>query len=308
MPRSPILKENHSIKSARAGVKKKSIFFIPWGGYGDVLLATATIKKLRDTYPEVRIYCNDQEKTTEILQHNPLIDRFIPFPHHLFTEESYRQATNNSDADPMIFYPSYGYLKPSLNVPQRHAINVIGDMVGVKAEHADMRVDFSEAEFDFARQFKKEITRPYILLQITPRSHPGKAWSNDRWVDVVRFLNSHGKAAVQVGCSDEQPIPGAVNFLGKTTILQALALLSEAVCFLGIDSVFQHAAYALGIPALVLFGASTPVVWGYPCHVNFYKGLPCQPCADDPQRQCPEFQCMCRISIQEVIDAIREFL
>jgi len=308
MPRSPVLKKDHSIKSAGVGVKKNSIFFIPWGGYGDLLLTTATIKKLRDAYPEARIYCNDREKATEILRHNPLIDRFIPFPHHLFTEESYQQAINNPQADPMIFYPSYGYLKPSLHVPQRHAIHVIGEMVGVEAELADMRVDLSEAEIDFARRVKKEIQRPYILLQITPRSHPGKAWPNDRWAEVVRFIDSHGKAVVQVGCADEQPIPGAVNLLGNTTILQALALLGEAVCFLGIDSVFQHAAYALGVPALVLFGASTPAVWGYPCHVNFYNNLPCQPCADDPQRHCPEFQCMLRITVQEVMEAVRKFL
>jgi heptosyltransferase-1 len=208
----------------------------------------------------------------------------------------------------MIFYPSYGYLKPSLAFPRRHAVNVIGDMIGVKAECADMSVDLGEAEIDFARRFKREIAKPYALMQVTPRSHPGKAWSNERWSGAVRFLDSHGIISVQVGCPDEEPITGAVDFLGKTTILQALALLSGAVFFLGIDSVFQHVAYVLNIPALVLFGSSTPAVWGYPDHVNLYKNLPCQPCVDKPHHTCREHRCMLEITTDEVIEAVRSLL
>ncbi len=215
---------------------------------------------------------------------------------------------NNSKADPMIFHSAYGYFRPTQITPQRHAISVIGDMIGVKAELADMSVDFSEAEIDFARRFKKEIAKPFILMQISPRSHPGKAWLGERWAEVVRFLGSGGTTTVQVGCSDEEPIPGAVNLLGKTTILQALALLTEAVSFLGIDSVFQPAAYALKVPALVLFGSSTPVVWGYPGHINIYKNLSCQPCVDNPHHTCQEHRCMLQISADEVIEAARNLL
>lgn len=287
---------------------KNTILFLPWGGYGDILLATGTLKKLRQYHPKAKIYCLNRKKMQEILQHNPHIDRFIPFPHKLFPKKNLQLAMNNPEADPMICYSAYGYFKPSENYPLRHAISVIGDMVGVEAELNDMRVYFSHAETEFARQFKNEMVKPFVLLQITPLSHPGKAWSNERWAEVVKFLDSQGMTTMQVGLSDEELIAGAVSLLGKTTILQALALLKEAVFFLGIDSVFQHAAYALGVPALVLFGASTPAVWGYPAHINLYSDLPCQPCTDEHPQTCQEHRCMLKISTDEVIDEARKLL
>ena len=288
----------------------KYIFFKPWGGYGDILLTTATLKKLREIYPEIRIFCQNRKKASEILKYNPCLDRFVPFPYHLFPKNGSIKATNNLDADPMIFYPSYGFLRPSLIVPQRHAINIIADMIGIEANHKDMSVDLSSAEIDYARRFKKDIGKQFIILQTTSDS-PGRAWPYERWVEVVKFLKSCGNTTVQVGGSDDKAIPGVIDMLGKTTILQALALLSEAAFFLGVDSVFQHAAYALKLPAIVLFGSSSPTVWGYSRHINLYKKLPCQPCVDNPQptvNRCMEQKCMLKISADEVISQVRNLL
>jgi ADP-heptose:LPS heptosyltransferase len=285
---------------------KNNIFFLPWGGYGDILLATPTLKKLRDTYPEARIYCHDGRK--DILCHNPCIDRFIPtFPARLFPKKIFEAAANNLHADPMIFYPSYGYLKPSLALPQRHAIDIIGDMAGLPVEHGAMRVDFSGTELDYARRFARDIKKPFVLLQTASRS-PGRVWPRERWAEVVRFLDSCATAAVLVGREYEEPIPGAVSLLGGTTILQALALLTEAKFFLGVDSVFQHAACALKVPAGVLFGSSSPAVWGYKSHINLFKNLSCQPCIDKPETNCTKQQCMLQISAEEVIEKMRSLL
>lgn len=287
---------------------KNTIMFLPWGGYGDILLATGTLKKLRQAHPKTRIYCLNRKNIQDILQHNPHIDRFIPFPHKLFPPKNLQLAMNNPSADPMIFYSAYGYFKPSESVPLRHTISFIGDMVGVEAEYEDMGVYFSDTEIEFARKIRNELGKPFILLQVTPRSHPGKAWPGERWAEVVKFIDSQGMATVQVGLSDEEAIPGAVSLLGNTTILQSLALLTQTVFFLGIDSVFQHAAYALKVPALVLFGASTPAVWGYPTHINLYSDLPCQPCTDEYPQTCQEYRCMLKISTDEVIDEARKLL
>ena len=62
------------------------------------------------------------------------------------------------------------------------------------------------------------------------------------------------------------------------------------------------------VAAIVLFGSSTPTVWGYPSHINLYKDLPCQPCVDDQPSTCPEYRCMLQISTDEVINAARNLL
>jgi hypothetical protein len=89
-----------------------------------------------------------------------------------------------------------------------------------------------------------------------------------------------------------------------------MALLSKCHAFSGMDSFFSHCTNAFGLTGVVLFGDSSPVVWGHPNNINLYKELRCSPCIDILQGyECPYgLPCLNTITPNEVIEALKSAL
>ena len=101
---------------------------------------------------------------------------------------------------------------------------------------------------------------------------PGARWEPKRWpvrhyvaladrlqqeFDAVLLLGSTADAACGGELAAALPLP-CLNLAGKTTLLQAGALLQHARLFVGNDSGPGHLAAAAGIPSLTLFGPGDP--------------------------------------------------
>lgn len=77
---------------------------------------------------------------------------------------------------------------------------------------------------------------------------------------------------------------------------RACAILSRASAYVGHEGGLHHAAAALGIPGVVIFGGFiSPETTGYDCHVNLFTGgnacgnrTPCMHCRDAMNRITPE--------------------
>ena len=78
----------------------------------------------------------------------------------------------------------------------------------------------------------------------------------------------------------------------------------------GVDSFFGHVASAFDITGIILFGDSSPFVYGHDNNINIYKSLPCSPCFELlGGSSCPyNIACMKEISIEMVSNEIREIL
>ena len=109
--------------------------------------------------------------------------------------------------------------------------------------------------------------RPWIL-------HPGsgspaKNWPTERFVEVGAFLGERGhRVAWLCGEADADGkrrlsgiSPHAV-VIEPPTVEEAAGALGCAAGFVGNDSGITHIAAALGVPAVAIFGASDPAVWG----------------------------------------------
>jgi heptosyltransferase-2 len=100
-----------------------------------------------------------------------------------------------------------------------------------------------------------------------------------------------------------------IDLVGKTTVAEALALVSMCALFLSNDSGLMHVAAALNIPQVALFGSTDPqktaplnnrAVVIHPEHVS------CTPCF---KRSCPEdLECMKAITVDEVTTAAEQLL
>jgi hypothetical protein len=137
------------------------------------------------------------------------------------------------------------------------------------------------------------------------QSSPNKQWPTDRYNEVARQLRALGFDTVQFVYGHGYKAQFA-RMVRPPRFRHALAALARAALYIGPEGGTHHAAAALGVPAVVLFGGFIPAaVTGYEGHTNLTGGAdacgsltPCKHCAD----------AMAAISVDEVINAALGYL
>jgi ADP-heptose:LPS heptosyltransferase len=132
---------------------------------------------------------------------------------------------------------------------------------------------------------------------------PTKEWPATHWRDLARRLIATGEAPVVVLCPPGGPqahgelaaeIPaGRGGLLPPLPLADALRVVAGAGRLVSADGGIMHAAVAMGVPTVALFGPTDPAVW-FP-----YEGLgafrvlatrpPCAPCH---LHDCGAFVCL----------------
>jgi heptosyltransferase-2 len=97
---------------------------------------------------------------------------------------------------------------------------------------------------------------------------PAKCWPAERFAATLQDLAGEGSvllfgsgAEAQATAAVGQGLTGLrfVDLAGRTDLAQALALLARLDLFITNDSGLMHAAAALGVPTLAVFGSTNPV-------------------------------------------------
>lgn len=143
----------------------------------------------------------------------------------------------------------------------------------------------------------------YILIEPNvKRSMPmgyNKSWPFGRWQEIANLPYMF----VQLGTVDARRLTG-VKRVYTESFRQALHWLSGAKLLVTTDGGLHHAAAALGVPAVVLWGGmASPVNLGYASHTNIWHGD--EPCGSH-SKKCPHCRAaMKKISVDEVTEAIK---
>ncbi|MFN7918766.1 MAG: glycosyltransferase family 9 protein [Bryobacteraceae bacterium] len=103
--------------------------------------------------------------------------------------------------------------------------------------------------------------KPYAVLHALA-SQTDKTWPADRFAKVADALIARGLEPVFI-CGPGEEIASLARFrwVAGASLEQVKSLLAGAALFIGNDSGPAHMAAAFGIPVVVLFGSSDPVVW-----------------------------------------------
>lgn len=156
---------------------------------------------------------------------------------------------------------------------------------------------------------------------------PGSVWATKRWLP-ERFaalgdmIQKEGARVLLIGGPSDRDSAEAVekgmsrkpvNFVGKTNLQEATALLARCSVVVTNDSGPMHLAAAVGTPVVAIFGSTTRELGFFPYgdqHRVIEKDLPCRPCGLHGHDRCPlgHFRCMTEISAEEVFRAVREKL
>jgi heptosyltransferase-2 len=143
---------------------------------------------------------------------------------------------------------------------------------------------------------------------------PAKRWPIEHFAAVARQMADKGWQVWLMGSDKDQPVTAQINvlsnqvcrdFAGKTSLAEAVDLLSLTDVVISNDSGLMHVAAALDKPLIALYGSSDP---GFtpPLHADatiINLNLDCSPCF---KRDCPlgHTNCLVGIRPEQVVAAI----
>lgn len=160
----------------------------------------------------------------------------------------------------------------------------------------------SDAERAFAAQYS-----PIVILEpnVKARASPNKDWGWVRWNKLAWLMLHAGIRPVQLGPRGTRLLQDG-RLIETNDFRRAAAVLARAKALVSTEGGLHHAAAALGVPAIVIFGGYiSPRQTGYAAHVNFFTGG--EPCgmriACDHCREA-----MARITPEEVFERLRALL
>jgi hypothetical protein len=139
-----------------------------------------------------------------------------------------------------------------------------------------------------------------VLIEpgLKAKASPNKRWGH--WQAVVDARP--GIPWVQIGAPGTEPPLKRVTYIMTPSFRIGCGVLSGMSLYVGHEGGLHHAAAALGVPAVVLFGGYiSPAQTGYLTHWNLFTGgepcgsrYPCLHCAD----------AMRRITVEMVVETI----
>ncbi|MGB7721165.1 MAG: glycosyltransferase family 9 protein, partial [Bryobacteraceae bacterium] len=91
----------------------------------------------------------------------------------------------------------------------------------------------------------------------------GKTWGAGGFVEVAQHLKQTGLAPLFIGGATDDFSPfRAFRVISGAPLSEIKSLIAAASLYVGNDSGPAHIAAALGVPAVVIFTASDPAIWG----------------------------------------------
>ena len=265
------------------------------GALGDCLATTAALRGLKAKYPDCWIRYVTHPGSIPILTHNRFIDEI---------------ATAGGKDEEMrvnFVYPAFSGMdgKPF----PKHIVRIFSDCAGVD----EVRMEYTLTPDEILTGEDLREAGPYVTFHVKTGWSQYKDWYIDRWEKVADAVRKMGYTTIQIGHVSDYVLPGAVDFRtsGESGLRKMMAMIRCAASHVGVDSLPNHASAAFGVPAVILFGSTSPHGFGYEQNVNIWKGFDCSPCyrqyalsmgAEGP---CPNGRrCMDAITADEVVAAV----
>jgi ADP-heptose:LPS heptosyltransferase len=277
---------------------------VTWGGIGDCILMTPLFRQLKIDHPagNLIVYCQSASHE-EVLRNNPHIASLRRFRTPVkYLNRIIRRFTKKV----FLRYPAYGNVKPALTY-DRQASSIIADIFDVKLASESPEIFLTAGEEAAGSSRVAGSAGPLVAIATTAAFSANKNWYDDRWEALVG--RHPGYTFVQLGAPGEKPIKGTRDLLGLP-LRASFAVLRHCTALVGPDTAITHAAAALGVPTVALFGPTSPKTWGHRGQCQMYTRMPCSPCieilASDP---CPFGRpCMDAFSTEDVSQNLLEVI
>ena len=307
------------------------------GGIGDTIFLSAFAKAIRGRYFPCHITAYTRPDMVSVLDDTPDIDKVLPAPcledegdsikgwhkdvkvlntqYEVFYDCRY--ITKVYFHNPMFEYPipkidGFDKLFNSFTYSNRflahYGINTFSLpflTTNLRATPDDMWIKTVEPD--------DMVQGEYIVLHTDSSAAPVKSWFIDYWVDVAEWLMRKPIKVVLVGKLDKHKIPCTVDYRNKLTLHETAHVIKNAKLLVGTEGGLIHVARAVGTKCIVLFGPTSPSLFGYPENTNLQVGN-CKNCFGQSGWwfwSCLKFKyskCMRQITPEIVKACLKSFL
>ena len=161
-------------------------------------------------------------------------------------------------------------------------------------------VVFTAAELAFAKPYRGKVM---VEPNVKDIGHRNKDWGWPNWWKFDAIARFHG--LLQCTRKGDPVLPNA-QIVPTASFRQTMAVLSVCKAYVGPEGGLHHAAAAVGVPAVIIFGGFiAPNITGYRQHRNLFTGgKPCGMRTDC--KHCRE--AMNKITPAMVLDQLQELL
>lgn len=177
-----------------------------------------------------------------------------------------------SPANSIGFHPSYNVSLP-LDY-DRHAFELAFELPrhlnpSLRLEDFAAPPVFSSASRQQARRIREALPAKFKVLAVHADTKPEKMWATEKFIKLLdMFLErQRNYVALVVGTQnlglDKGRFGERVFPCYGLSVTAAMALVSEADLFVGVDSCMLHVADLFGVPGVGLFGPTNPRQWGF---------------------------------------------
>ena len=246
---------------------------------GDCVLTTPALDILKRFRPDLRIAVVVENRFRAVFEGNPDIEALLPpesaavrrwRPHLTLNLHGGSRSAALTVVSGANWRAGFAHFRNSfvynVKIPTAQEILHVCRKVHT-CEHVASAVFYlgvPVAEIPRARLFADSVASGQYAVLHPAASDPHKTWPADRFLNVARHLNrDFGLQPVFIGSADDDLSPFRdYRTLAGSPLAQVKSLLARAMLFVGNDSGPAHMAAAFGVPVVVLFGSSDPVIWG----------------------------------------------
>jgi hypothetical protein len=258
-------------------------------GYGDQLMAAGQAQTIfdadRSRGPILLVDITGRPRWNPVWLHNPAVA--VPG-----TEPGLRQLVTGRDALPYIVNP--------------YSLDTGWRWTDWRAQDHRGRLYLTGDERVHGYRLRKW-HGPFILLEPTAeRKHVNRRPPREFWERLaMRLAHVTRLPIVQLAHADAERLPHIVDYVAHATFREACGILQSAAVLVSTEGGLPHAAAALGVRAVVLWGGNVSCAnLGYPEHENLVDDQPGTPCG--MLKSCDHCaRAWVRLSVDRVADAVQ---
>tara|TARA_Y100000741_G_scaffold359621_1_gene340540 strand:- start:1624 stop:2430 length:807 start_codon:yes stop_codon:yes gene_type:complete len=265
-------------------------------GYGDDIMATGEVKYLKKKYSDYKFIIGDGSKSwnSAIFEGNSAIIQ----ANEIKSTDKIKWIKNFPGSRP---YRKYEKINHKLKYTWNYSF---------KAKPGE--IFFKDNELEFATQVIEKIKNisSKKIIHIEPnvkikKGYLNRDWGLVKWQKLVNRLKDNFHF-IQTTFGNQNLLSNVTN-IKNVNFRTACAIMSKCDLFLGTEGGFHHAAAAMNLKAIIIFGGFIdPEITGYDIHKNIYIKHTNSPCGS--KNKCDHCsECMNLITvdlIKEEVDSV----
>jgi len=259
------------------------LLFVTLSNIGDLVMTTPALRALHDAYPEARIDIVADPRSSELLTRCPYLGELF---HRVKREgrtgllrlvRSLRCRRYDAIVDlrtdflPWLLRGARRSARWQAPPHGSHAVEqhfaVAQRLLSIPRAIPDTCIWTTADDDARAAAQLDTVPGPRRLVLAPGANWPGKRWPVEHYAALAQALRGDFDSLVLLGSAADVSDAGGrldglalptLNLMGRTSLIEATAVMRRATLFVGNDSGLGHLASAAGIPSVTVFGPGRP--------------------------------------------------